>query len=183
MHTTIYLARHASPDWTRQDLVYHLPPGPPLTPRGLREAQELGAFLRLARVRRILTSPLERCQHTATIAGDIVGVTPTTVEALHEVQPAESRETLWARLWPVFQDVWQQQAANGQTPAALVTHGGPIMALLSALGIDQQAMEALRIYDHRNVVPPAGVWEVTWDPADGRWQLQLAFTPSLNPPV
>lgn len=172
----ICLARHASPDWTRKDLIYHLPPGPPLTAQGEREAQELGAFLRLAAVRRILTSPLERCLRTAAIAGAIIGVTPTTVEALTEAQPAEDHEALLARLWPVFQDAWEQ-AAQGQTPVALITHGAPIMALLAALGVDPPTIETLRIYDHRNVVPPAGAWEAIWDPADGRWRLQLAFTP------
>ncbi len=71
---TIYLARHASPDWNRKDIPYHIPPGPPLTPQGRLEAAALGAFLRPAGVSTIASSPLERCQHTAQIVGAALGL-------------------------------------------------------------------------------------------------------------
>ena len=61
----IYLARHATPDWSRTDLPYHLLPGPPLVPQGEAEAAELGRFLREAGVSRLYTSPLERARRTA----------------------------------------------------------------------------------------------------------------------
>lgn len=172
---TLYLVRHASPDWNRKDIPYHLPPGPPLTAQGLAEAETLGGFLRLAGVRHILTSPLERCQHTAQIAARITGADVQVVEDLREWQPQESKDVLRARLWPVLERIWQAQDGAGM-PVALITHGGPIMVLLSALGIDDRSMERLRIYDHRNPVPPAGAWEVSRNGGD-EWQLHLAFTP------
>ena len=74
-----------------------------------------------------------------------------------------------------WQWVAQQNGAGGAI--ALVTHGGPIMTLLSALGIDDRTMESLRIYDHRNPVPPAGVWELTRQSLGQSWAMRLVFTP------
>ena len=40
MLPTVYLVRHATPDWSLKDIPYHLPPGPPLTSVGDKEAAE-----------------------------------------------------------------------------------------------------------------------------------------------
>lgn len=178
MPPTLYLVRHASPDWNRRDIPYHLPPGPPLTAQGLAEAEALGVFLRMANVHRLLSSPLERCHHTAQIAARITGAPVEVVDGLQEWQPHENKETVLARAMPVVEQAWQwtlrQNGAGGAI--ALLTHGGPIMALLSALGIDDQTVERLRIYDHRNLVPCAGAWEVSRN-GDAPWRMHLAFTP------
>jgi len=62
----IYLIRHATPDWSRSDLAYHLPPGPPLVERGARKAGCAGDFLR-GQASEAVHQPLERCQVTAEI--------------------------------------------------------------------------------------------------------------------
>lgn len=176
---TIYLARHASPDWNRKDIPYHIPPGPPLTPQGRLEAAALGAFLRLARVMTIAASPLERCQHTAQIVGDILGLPVTTDQALTEWQPDESTETLGRRMWRVFRETWEASAQNGGNAALLLTHGGPIMELLRRLGMDDKTIESHRIYDHRNPVPPAGVWQISRAQNGALWELNLTFVPEV----
>ena len=88
----IYLIRHATPDWNRKDIPYHLPPGPPLVEKGEAEAGELGRFLAEVGVGHLYYSPLERCQHTAQIAGLIAGVVPIESPGLIEIQPGEKPE-------------------------------------------------------------------------------------------
>ncbi len=158
----LFLIRHASPDWNRPDLPYHIPPGPPLSPQGLAEAGALASFLQTTGVQRLLTSPLERCMHTAQIVSAATGAPWQVVDGLREWQPHENKEIVLARARPVVEQAWHDVQANGAGgPIALFTHGGPIMALLSALGIDDVTLETLRIYDHRNPLPPAGVWQVS----------------------
>lgn len=176
---TIYLARHASPDWNRKDIPYHIPPGPPLTPQGRLEAAALGAFLRPAGVSSITSSPLERCQHTAQIVGDTLGLPVEVDETLTEWQPDESSDALGRRMWRIFSETWEANAQNGHEAALLLTHGGPIMELLRRLGMSDKAIEKQRIYDHRNPVPPAGVWQVSRAPDGGSWELKLVFVPEV----
>ena len=99
----IYLVRHATPDWNRRDIPYHLPPGPPLTEQGVAEAQALAAFLRQAGVGFLITSPLERCQHTAQIAATQSAVEVEIDPALQELQPGETEAAVLARVLPVVQ--------------------------------------------------------------------------------
>lgn len=159
----LFLIRHASPDWTRSDIPYFIPPGPPLSSQGLEEARALAGFMQSTGVQRLLSSPLERCLHTAQIVSDLTGAPWQIVDGLAEWQPHESKETVLARALPVLEQAWQ--AATAPTgvggPVALFTHGGPILALLSALGMDDAQLELLRIYDHRNTLPPAGVWQIS----------------------
>jgi broad specificity phosphatase PhoE len=158
----LYLIRHASPDWNRPDLPYHIPPGPPLSPQGLAEAQALAGFLQSTGVQRLLTSPLERCLHTAQIVSAATGAPWQVVDGLREWQPHENKQIVLARALPVVEQTWYEVRGNGASgPVALFSHGGPILALLSALGIDDATLESLRIYDHRNPLPPAGVWQVS----------------------
>lgn len=176
---TIYLARHASPDWNRTDIPYHIPPGPPLTAQGRLEAAALGAFLRPAGVSTILASPLERCQHTAQIVGELLELPVQTDDALTEWQPGESTELLGRRMWRIFRATWEAGVQNDHQAALLLTHGGPIMELLRRLGMPDQTVEQQRIYDHRNPVPPAGVWQVSRPDGNTAWALELVFTPQV----
>ncbi len=171
----LYLTRHAQPDRTRLDLPYHLLPGPPLTERGLQEAAELGDFLRRAGVRTILTSPLERCQHTARIAAEIAGASLQTDPALAEWQPTEKAEDVRRRIWPVFERA--AQASSVEAPLAIVSHGGPIGVLLEALGIERSTLLKNYCYDYGNPLPTAGAWRVERDGAESAWKLDLAFVP------
>jgi broad specificity phosphatase PhoE len=171
----LFLIRHATPDWSRSDIPYFIPPGPPLSPRGLAEAADLAGFLQTTQVKRLLSSPLERCLHTAQIVSDVTGAPWQVVDGLAEWQPHESKETVLARALPVFEQAWQAATGVGG-PVALFTHGGPILALLSALGMDDAQLDRLRIYDHRNAAPPAGVWQVTPGEHAAR-DLRLVYVP------
>ncbi len=174
----LFLIRHASPDWNRPDISYFVPPGPPLSPQGLAEAQALAGFLQTTGVQRLLTSPLERCLHTAQIVSAATGAPWQIDYGLAEWQPHENKEIVLARALPLVEHAWQAAtASNGAGgPVALFTHGGPILALLSALGMDDATLERLCIYDHRNPLPPAGVWQLSPGQHTAR-DLRLVYKP------
>jgi broad specificity phosphatase PhoE len=172
---TIYLIRHATPDWSRTDLPYHIPPGPPLTPQGEAEANELGVYLKDVGLVSISGSPLERCWRTAQIAASHIGLEPTQEPGLGEIQPGDKPEAIHARIRPM----WEQAIQTSQTlgPVALVTHGGPIAVLLDRLGLIPEALNHYKkLFDRNNPLPPAGAWQATQ--VDGTWQLKIAFTPA-----
>lgn len=174
--TTVYLARHATPDWSIRDIPYHLPPGPPLIPQGYEEAEKLGYFFKEKGVKKLFASPLLRCQTTAQIAAQVCGATIETIEEIREWQPEEDRIQVIARMRPVFEKISQLDSAYG--PAAMVSHGGPISLLLTALGMDETQLESQLVFDHKNPVPPAGSWEVTGPGMGGTWQMNLVFEPA-----
>jgi broad specificity phosphatase PhoE len=176
MPTTIYLARHATPDWKRTDLTYHLPPGPPLSEEGITEAQSLGVLLRSMQVSLIYTSPLERCLRTAELAGEVAGIPVEVVSGLTEWQPGESYDSVAKRMWPTVKTALAYSRHNG-TPS-LITHGGPIAALLLSMGMDPDTLASHRIYDNNNPLPPAGVWRVTYEDEGDCWDQCLVT--SLN---
>jgi broad specificity phosphatase PhoE len=179
MIPSIYLVRHATPDWSRTDLVYHLPPGPPLTPQGEAEAAKLGDFLRDMAVRHIFTSPLVRCQRTAEIAGAALGLTPVEDTRLAELRPEEKTPDIRARLWPVWVHAGELCLVSG--PVVLVTHGGTIGLLLTELGLDSQQLAHYQAtFDRRNPAPPAGAWRAVRASPDAPWSLDLAFTPEAH---
>ena len=170
---TLYLIRHATPDWGRTDIPYHIPPGPTLTPPGEEEAQQLGLYLKEVGATQIFSSPLERCLRTAHIAAEYVGVTVETESGLTEWAPNEKSEVVHARLWPI----WERAITAAESgPVALITHGGPIALLLAELGLAPEAINHYkRIFDRYNPLPPAGAWQAVRN-GEG-WQLSLAFTP------
>ena len=170
------LIRHATPDWNRKDIPYHLPPGPPLTEQGLAEAQALAYFLRQAEIKYIYCSPLERCLKTAEIVSEAVGAPVEVVQGLMELQPGEETASIRDRVYPAFEKASVHSQESG--PVALITHGGPVDFLLSALGLE---VSPLRIFDHRNVVPPAGAWLACRQDTSQPWELRLVFKPDLTP--
>jgi broad specificity phosphatase PhoE len=171
----LFLARHATPDWSRTDIRYDIPPGPPLTQQGLAEARQLGFFLAQAGVKRLYASPLERTQRTASIAGEIMGVPVQTVNAIAEWQRGESTTLVLARMLPFWEELAAVGIASG--PAALVSHGGPIRLLLEKLTGDPAWISTFcRRFDHNNPLPPAGVWQAS-DNGRGGWALDLVYVP------
>ena len=173
---TIFLARHATPDWSRTDIPYDVPPGPPLTAQGEAEAEKLGDFLAAARVTRLFTSPLERTQRTTAIASQHMdGPSIRTVDAIAEWRKGETPDEVQGRILAFWQEV---AATNGEDgPAALVSHGGPIRLLLESLSGDvDRIKEYCGRYDHGNPLPPAGVWRAQRKD-DGIWEVDLVFTP------
>jgi len=176
----IYLVRHATPDWSRTDIRYDVPPGPPLTAQGEAEAAKLGAFLRRAGVKRIYTSPLERTRRTAEIAAGVVGVTPIEDEAIAEWRRGESEAEVSAR----FNGLWEKLCSESTTsgPIALVTHGGPVKAMLLNLGMSRATVdEYCRKFDRGNPLPPAGVWLATGCTTETPWHVELVWTPQQEP--
>jgi broad specificity phosphatase PhoE len=179
MLPTVYLVRHATPDWSRTDLPYHLPPGPPLTPQGEKEAAQLGEFLRDMGVAQVHGSPLERCQRTAQIAAEVAGAVWQEEPRLAEWRPEEKAEDVLRRVWPVWAHAGETCLSAG--PVALVTHGGPILSLLTELGADRKLLAQYQAtFDRRNPVPPAGAWRAVRPSAEGPWSLDLAFTPQAS---
>ena len=175
MIPTIYLIRHATPDWSRTDLVYHLPPGPPLTAQGEAEAAKLGDFLRDMSVGHLFTSPLVRCRRTAEIAAEPLGLTPVEDARLSEWRPDEKAPAVRARLWPAWVHAGELCLDTGAV--ALVTHGGPIGLLLTELGLDPKLLSQYQSrFDRGNPVPPAGAWRAVRASPDAPWSLELAFT-------
>jgi len=179
MLPTVYLIRHATPDWSRTDLVYHLPPGPPLTPQGEEEALHLGEFLRDMGVTRMYASPLERCHRTALLAAQVSGAAWDVEPRLAELRPEERAADVLARVRPVWAHAGQICLETG--PVALVTHGGPITLLLGELGLDPQVLaQHQAAFDRRNPLPPAGAWRAVRPSADLPWRLDLAYTPEAH---
>jgi broad specificity phosphatase PhoE len=176
MGSTLYLARHATPDWSRTDIRYDIPPGPPLTPAGEKEAVLLGHFLRSLQVAGIYSSPLERTQRTARLAAEITGHGVITNEAIAEWRHGESEEDVLARMCPIIDAFLDESERVG--PLVLVTHGGPIRMLLQALAVPSAEISFYRRqFDHDNPVPPAGVWRVTRVTSGEITIPELVFTP------
>jgi broad specificity phosphatase PhoE len=173
---TVYLVRHATPDWSRTDIPYHLPPGPPLIEKGEKEAVQLGEFLRDMGVRQLFHSPLERCARTAALAAAVAGAEAVLDVRLAEQHPNEPPAEVLARVWPVWVHAGERCLSDG--PIALVSHGGPIQRLLTELGLEAKLMTQYKnTFDHNNPLPPAGAWRAVRANPDGPWTLDLAFTP------
>jgi broad specificity phosphatase PhoE len=182
MSRILYLARHATPDWTRTDLPYHLPPGPSLTSQGRKEAAALGKFFEQIDLPRIYTSPLQRCLETAEIAAEVCGSSLEILPELIEWQPGEKMNDVIERLWPIVEMVLDHgRDGDKARPSALITHGGPVAALLTACGMGEDTLTDHRIYDHSNPVPPAGVWKLSHCAPDQSWMLDLVFVPDTGP--
>jgi broad specificity phosphatase PhoE len=176
MPTILYLARHATPDWTRTELSYHLPPGPPLTEEGEKEAEDLGKFFRKNNVSIIFTSPLDRCYQTAKTAGEASGTPVEIVHSLTEWQPGENYASVASRMWPTIKKAIGYSNQFG--PTALITHGGPIAALLGRMGMDADVLASHRIYDNNNPLPPAGVWQAVYLDNGESWEWKQVFKPN-----
>ncbi len=180
MSEILYLVRHAAPDWSRTDLVYHQPPGPPLTAEGRQQAVALGAFLRQANTRQLFASPLERCAETGRIAAQIAGAPFAIDDGLIEWQPGDTTASVQERIRPIF---LQAAALSAAGPVALVTHGGPIGALLLELGMDEKALASRRTFDHHNPLPTGGAWQASRAHPQAAWELSLVFKPEISNPV
>ncbi|MEZ4617285.1 MAG: histidine phosphatase family protein [Caldilineaceae bacterium] len=182
MSAKILLARHATPDWSRTEIRYDIPPGPPLTEQGEAEAEKLGEFLRAQGAKKIYASPLERTHRTAQLAAAVVGLPVVTEELIAEWRRGEQESEVLTRINDFWERIcWESERLG---PVTLVTHGGPIKVMLLNLGYPKAAVdEYCRKFDRGNPVPPAGVWLATRDTIETPWHLELVFTPSGELPT
>ena len=174
---TLYLARHATPDWNRKDIPYDTPPGPPLVLQGEDEAAQLAAWLIGRGVRQVYASPMLRAQQTALIVGRVLGIPVIETPEIIESRRGETFESIQTRM----RRFYERLLADGSGgPMAAVSHGFPVEVLLQTLGVSVDVMAPLRErFDHRNVIPCAGAWEIRADGAQTQ-QCTLAFTPALT---
>lgn len=177
LQPAVYLARHATPDWNRRDIPYDIPPGPPLTEQGEREASALGSYLLEQGVVKIYASPLVRTLHTAQIAAEICGASLIVAHEIAEWRRDEDEPTVLERVRPLWQRAGDESQEIG--PIALVTHGGCVLAMLNHLRVDQAQINLYRNqFDHRNPLPPAGAWLTRQESFGVPWMAHLAFSPT-----
>ncbi len=171
MLNELFLIRHAAPDRTT-GLPYTVMPGPPLTLRGEEEAVQAGHWLRDRGIERLLSSPFTRTVATATVIGQLIGLTPTVIEALREVAPGEQHSEVRARI----ADLLNQLDDTPLQCVALVTHGSCILAALRHTTSDRIDLSGHR-YDNGNPAPTAGIWHGVR--TDQGWRWSLAFCPNM----
>ena len=173
----IFLIRHARPDWERRDIPFDIQPGPMLTPKGEREAEELAAYLESQGVVRLYYSPFERAAQTAIIVSSATGIPAVEESGLKEWRMVDEPESsVLQRTVSVFDRAARESAALGSI--GLISHGGPIALLLQELGIDREELAKYRtMFDTTNPLPPAGVWKVEQTPGQTSWKFELVFTP------
>jgi broad specificity phosphatase PhoE len=176
----IMLIRHASPDWERKDIPYDIPPGPPLSAKGEKEAEQLAEFLKAQEVVKLYHSPFERTSKTAQIVSAI-----NDIHSVEEPRLAEWRGRVEAetsakeRMKATFDHAVEEAKEIGSI--GLVSHGGPIDVLLQELGMDMNKLAVYKTkFDTTNPMPPAGVWAVAWSEKNNSWNLELKFMPSVT---
>lgn len=173
----LYLIRHATPDWSRKDIPYNVPPGPPLIEKGEKEAGQLGDFLKQAGVRRLYSSPMERAARTAWIAARRAHIQHESRLEVIEKGPKESPDDVIRRFWPFWERCVLESRQQGSI--GIVTHGGPVWIVLTRLNMDAAELDRHRhMFDGDNPLPPAGAWEISRRDETSPWEFKLAFIPT-----
>jgi broad specificity phosphatase PhoE len=174
----IFLIRHASPDLSHKNIIYSVLPGPPLSSQGEIEAGQLAIFLKKSKIVRIYCSPFLRTLRTAQILSDVIQIPAIEEVRLMEWQDDETEEDVKKRMKLVFDNVAKEAFEN--KTIGLVTHGGPIRALLQELGLSSDRLALSRSsFDNANPLPPAGTWGAEWNKKAGLWRLKLEFVPTI----
>jgi len=175
---TVFLLRHASPNWHRKDIPYDILPGPELLAKGKSEAAALAEFLKPHALARLYYSPFERSAQTAKIIAAANQIPAVEESQLKEWRGAdESESQVRARMRSIFELAAAESRLAG--PIGLVSHGGPISVLLEELGMSREQLAPYRrMFDTTNPLPPAGAWKA--EQVDGGWDLQLVFRPAGN---
>lgn len=199
----IYLIRHGETEWNITGRWQGIL-DPPLNETGREQAQKLAAHLKDKPIQAIYSSDLSRAFNTAKALADALGLSPITDKRLrelhigifqgltkpeiiqkypeefeafiaqpfeHRISEGESRRQLQARMLEAWQDM---TARNDIQELAIITHGGAIKMLMTALfPLQRDNFEA---QDFPNV-------SITLLERRGEgWQIAaLASTPHLNP--
>jgi probable phosphoglycerate mutase len=170
--TTLYLARHGESDWNAANR-FQGHSDRPLTELGRRQAEALAGKLEShAALTAIYSSPLARAYETASIVGARLGLQPTPVDDLREVDVGGwsglSRSEVEARYPDAFRrwldggEGWEDgetyadmaarvldalrriAGSHADEDVLVVSHGGPIRAIHAfAAGIDVHAYRRL----------------------------------------
>ena len=159
MPTTIVLARHGETDWNR-DGRFQGQADPPLNEHGREQARQLAERLSVQRFAALYSSPLRRARETADIVAGRLGLAVVPVDDLQEIDVGSwsgfTRHEVQSRFpaayarWLAFTAGWDggetYDELKRRVVAAvlgvarrhpderilIVTHGGPIRALLAA---------------------------------------------------
>ena len=177
MSTTIYVARHASPDWSRTDIPYDVPPGPPLTPRGEGEGTLLGEFLHRQGVQHIVSSPMQRAHQTAQLAAAVIGIEAEVDPRIIEQRNDEKNLQVVERVRVFWADITKRAEQHG--PLCIVTHGGVLGALLWLHDVTDESHPDHR-FDHNTWAPPSGAWSAQRATGTSSWRWTLDYIPRLN---
>lgn len=153
--TTLLLVRHGETDWNRDRRVQgHT--DVPLNDEGRRQARALSATLAGQAVAAVYSSDLARASETATIIAEPYGLEVTKVAALREKHfgtweglsdvevltrypdahvtgwgDGESTDDMAARVLHAVQEIGAEHPGEA---VVVVTHGGPLRALLRSCG-------------------------------------------------
>lgn len=141
----------------------------PLNDRGIEELKELKSRYDYPKAEAVFSSPLQRCKHTASILfpgvplieipdfteydfGEFEGFTAEELKKNEQFKQwlgsggdaappfGESNNHFIARVAVSFEKVVEGLLKTGTREAAIVTHGGVIMAILSFFGIPEAHM-------------------------------------------
>lgn len=168
----IYILRHAAPDRT-SSIPYNIPPGPPLTAIGRKEALQAGVFLQNRQIDAVYVSPFMRTRQTAAIVSEHVVAPFAYVDSIKEGAPGESHRDIRARVRGLLDEL------NGRVISSvmLVTHGCCVLATLQETTNDAIDLSGHK-YDYGNHSPTAGIWHGVRQ-ATGVYAWDLVFTPSV----
>jgi broad specificity phosphatase PhoE len=162
MNTNLYLIRHGQTATNRAQIIQGWD-SEPLNARGRRQAELTGARLAGAGIGALYTSPLGRAHETAEIIGQAIGLRPTVIAGLREMDTGKASGLHGAQFilryprlwWAWLRDDTRLTFPNGDTLAefyrraadtiaellarhrgqtiAVVSHGGTISGYLSHL--------------------------------------------------
>jgi broad specificity phosphatase PhoE len=134
-------------------------------------------------IQRLYSSPLQRCLETAQIAGEAARLESILDNRLIEWQPGEDSVTVQTRMVEALESALQNHlptSSANSVSIGLISHGGPIGVLLEWLGMKPAELDAYRIYDHKNPLPPAAVWQASRVDQANPWVMGLDFLPDVT---
>ena len=170
----IYVLRHAAPD-RGSGITYNVPPGPPLTAIGRKEALQAATYLRetAAHIDVAYVSPFARTRQTATIVSEHLSCPFAYVESLKEGAPGESHPQVRERVSAFLQELDQREVKR----VLLVTHGCCVLATLQLTTADTIDLRG-HTYDYGNQSPTAGIWHGVRNES-GLYDWELVFKPTV----
>lgn len=172
MLTDIFFIRHGDP-LHPFGIEYRVMPGPDLSEKGRREAQQAADFLSNRGVEHLFVSPFARTTQTAEQLVERLDIPVTLTQLIQESHPGESMSQTRERVREFLQSV--QQSSFGCI--GVVSHGAPIGEMVRELSRDQIDMSQHSYDVSRNPAPTAGIWHAHRTAEDEEWHLAFVFRP------